>query len=159
GLISTDNSCAMPVIGRSAASASRFRNAAYAGDTLGDGLDRTNEGYIEIVEMGTIHPDSALGRDITSTFNFDAPNASKPACAPLLADEDIPKGMLPPTGGLSGNISYVNINQGIDVSVDAIALADWSGVVQWSSVGSTHPDLSDANPPISFVTDTQGNRD
>ena len=50
-LITSDVSCTNPAI---PANGIDFRNYQYVGDGLGNGLDRTREGYAEIIEMATI---------------------------------------------------------------------------------------------------------
>ncbi len=65
GIFSADHSCTSPTISASATNPAKFRNSGYIGDRVGDGLDRTYEGYFEMVEMGTIAPASALGQSVT----------------------------------------------------------------------------------------------
>ena len=155
GLFTRDHSCTTPAISRNPSSPTPFRNAAYASDPLGDSLDRTYEGYFEFLEMGAIDPDSALGLSVTQVPDYSASNASTPPCNNLPATNALPSGLLKPTGGLVGSISYINVNEGTDYSVDAIALSQWSDKAQWSPVGNGHPNLSDASPPVSFVADSQ----
>jgi hypothetical protein len=161
GIFTADHSCTSPAVASSASTAIRFRNGAYASsfaDGLGDSLDRTNEGYVEVLEMGVIDPGSALAAAVTPATDFSAPGASKPACTNL-PDAIAPNGLSPPSGGLSGNASYINVDEGTDFSVDAIALSQWSDVVQWGSQGSDHPNLADASPPVSIVADASSDSD
>ncbi len=159
GLFSKDNSCTSPQVGTSPALPLKFRNGAYAGDQLGDGLDRTYEGFFEMVEMGVIDAASALGRAVTPVSNHAAPNASRPSCAGLSGNDDVPAGLSRPTGGLFGNASYINVNEGTDFSVDALALSQWSDKVQWSVAGKANPNLSDASPAVSLVLDSSDESD
>ena len=159
GLFTVDHSCTTPAISSTSASPTLFRNTAYLGDPLGDTLDRTREGYFEFLEMGTIDPASPLGENVTPVTNLSSPNASKPPCISLPITDALPAGLSKPSGGLVGNVSYLNVNEGTDYSVDAIALSQWSDTVQWSGPANAHPDLGDANPPASFVVDTQADRD
>src|SRR6186997_2460470 len=50
GIITRDNSCTIPPI---PAAGKKFVNFAYTADGAGSGLDRTTEGYVEIIEMAT----------------------------------------------------------------------------------------------------------
>ena len=84
GIFTLDNSCTSPKVTSSSAVPIRFRNGAYSAvDPFGDSLDRTYEGYFEVVEMGTIVKGSALELAVTQKEDFSAPNASKPPCTNL----------------------------------------------------------------------------
>ena len=124
------------------ASPTKFRNGAYVGDGGGDGLDRTYEGYFEILEMGAIVGGSTLEASVTHDQNLSAPNASKPSCSGLPVTDAFPSGLTSPSGGLMGTASLINVNEGTDFSYDAIALDGWSTAPNWSGPGSTLPQLS-----------------
>ena len=155
GLFTQDNSCTLPKISNSSITPTKFGNAAYVGDLLGDSLDRTYEGYFEVLEMGVIDPLSALGVSVTHSQDLSSPNASKPPCSNLPLTNVVPVGLSRPSGGLVGNASYINLNEGTDYSVDAIALSQWSDKVQWSAAGNARPNLADASPFASYVVNTQ----
>lgn len=147
GVFTLDNSCTTPRVSRDASSPTKFFNSAYAGrDPLGDGLDRTYEGYFEILEMGTIDATSALGLAVTQKLDLSAPNASKPTCVNLPATDAVPAGLTRPSGGLAGSVSLINVNEGTDYGIDAVALSQWSDKVQWYPPGNFHPDLADVSP-------------
>ena len=59
-----DKSCTVPVVSNNALAPSAFVNFAYAGDLAGDGLERTKEGYVEIIEMG-VPTDATVIKSIT----------------------------------------------------------------------------------------------
>ena len=159
GIFSADNSCTSPKVSRSATAVTQFRNFLYAGDTLGDSLDRTYEGFFEILEMGAIDPESPLGMSVTHALDYSGYNTSKPSCTGLPLTDAVPAGLSRPTGGLVGNASYININEGTDFSIDAIALSRWSDKVQWAAPGTPHPNLGDASPAVSYVVDEQDDGD
>ena len=159
GIFTLDNSCTTPRISNSSATPTLFRNTSYVGDVYGDSLDRTYEGYLEILEMGTIIGGGPFEASVTHNQNLRAPNDSKPSCAFLPMTSPLPAGLVKPTGGLMGNASFINVNEGTDVSVDAIALVQWSDTTQWAEPGNTHPNLADATPAISTVMDTRGTGD
>ena len=55
GVATFDKSCTVPVVSNNASAPTGFVNYLFAGvndDLAGDGLDRTREGYVEIIEMG-----------------------------------------------------------------------------------------------------------
>jgi len=140
----------------SGANPTKFRDGAYSGSTFGDGatdsLDRTNEGYFEILEMGTIMGGSSLETSVTHVSNLSSPNASTPPCT------GIPTGptntfLVAPSGGLMGTTSLINVNEGTDYSYDAIALDGWSSAPNWTQPGSQSPTLIDITSPTSVVID------
>ena len=155
-VFTADNSCTSPKVPGSA-SPQKFRNGAYAGtfsDGGGDGLDRTYEGYFEIIEMGTITGGSTLEAAVTHKQDLSAPNASKPSCSNLPTLGTISSNLLTvPSGGLMGTASLININEGTDYSYDAVALDGWSNRPNWSSPGSQLPTIADALPTVSVVID------
>jgi hypothetical protein len=140
-LISTDRSCVTPLTLFSTAttnSLNRFRNTGYAGSNDGGGatLDRTREGYLEVLEMG----------DITNTVAIAAArhvNGVPGNCAYFEAlDANLGTQMTPPTGGLYGGLSLINVLVGADYSYDAVALDQWSpAAVQFSPAGSPLPSI------------------
>lgn len=155
GIFTLDNSCTTPRVSNSSASPTMFRNGTYVGDGYADTLDRTYEGYLEILEMGAIVSGSTLEARVTHKQDLSAPNASKPLCSDVPLTADVPAGLVKPSGGLMGNASFININDGTDVAIDAIALTQWSDSVQWSPPGSVHPNLTDATPAVSTVVDSR----
>ena len=123
-LVSNDKSCTWPIL-RSQGMVSEtggvviptifeFSNRAYVAD--GDSvalqtIDRTREGYIEVIEMASIPYDgetsSALLKQISS---FSSGNYQPPCNA--ITDEDLSKysaQISPPSGGLSGSATLVNV--------------------------------------------------
>jgi hypothetical protein len=140
-LISTDRSCVTPLTLFSTATTNtlnRFRNTGYAGSDDGGGatLDRTREGYLEVLEMG----------DITNTVAIAAARhvGGVPGdCSYFdVADANLGTQMTPPTGGLYGAMSLINVLVGTDYSYDAVALDQWSpAAVQFSTPGSPFPTI------------------
>jgi len=156
GVFTQDHSCTSPTVSSSGTNPTKFRNGAYAGsfsDGAGDSLDRTNEGYFEILEMATIASGSTLEAAVTHSQNLSSPNASTPACGAAIPTGDSCGPCLPPSGGLMGTASLINVNDGTDVSYDATALDGWSSVSQWKGPGSQQPSLAAATPATSIVID------
>jgi hypothetical protein len=155
GIFTKDHSCVSPpTLSHDATNPTKFRNGAYVGDGGGDGLDRTYEGYFEILEMGTIVGGSSLETSVTHKSNLTSSNASTPACTSLPIGTSISTTLLTiPSGGLMGAASLINVNDGTDFSYDATALDGWSDRTQWFPPGSTSPTLADTSPPTSVLVD------
>jgi hypothetical protein len=150
-IATNDNSCVAPSNLFSQAGTGDFRNTAYVGDGLATSLDRTREGYVEIIEMGVITAPAVLGY-----VKHNGPGI--PAnCAALDALDPGPgavstafSGFLsPPGGGLTGRASIINSENGANFTYQATALEAWSNVVQYTGVGSAMPKLGSASPAVS----------
>ncbi len=151
GIYTTDLSCTTPPVSSDATHPTNFVNFAYVGDPEKQTLDRTKEGYIEIIEMGTV-----TGGTLTAiTHAQPSPPGLPPGCGKL------PTGVVPPTdlatgnGGLFGGISLVNVLAGGDITENATALSSFSQTPLWYAAGYILPDLSLVNPPISTVFTVQ----
>ena len=154
GLFTLDNSCTTPRVSNNAAAPTLFRNGAYAGvDAGGDSLDRTYEGYFEMIEMGSIVSGSTLETAVTHKTDLSAPNASKPSCANLPTSPVAPTSIVAPSGGLMGTASLINVNEGTDFAYDAVALDGFSTLVQFSGPGDVIPTIVSAFPATSVVID------
>ena len=150
GHISTpDHSCTRPAI---PASGQDFRNFEYStpgsDDALpGTGLDRTREGYVEMLEMGTLSGATAAA----VTHN----SAGVPAnCGVVQAPgfTSVPAGQLnAPTGGLMGTGTLINVQSGLNGDYKADALDGWSTLSDYTDSGFVTPRLDNANPPTSLV--------
>jgi len=122
-------------------------NFAYTGsadDKGGGSLDRTREGYVEIIEMAVYDPASTVAISVTHVDGV-------PACAPLNDTIAATEGFNSPQGGLFGGISLVNVGSGTDFTEDAVALDNFSAVPIYFAAGTISPDLTQATPPISQV--------
>ena len=118
----------------------------------GSTVDRVREGYIEIIEIGTIENDNDLGKDVTHDKG-SATVARTPSCkiaADLTRDQANDEGYLSsPSGGLFGNVTYVNAPLGGATSVDATALdAFWPAnfPAQYTLAADDLPNLGSASP-------------
>jgi hypothetical protein len=121
-LVTRDTSCTDPPfettdgVGSISFSASSY--SAGNGDGFGTGLDRTREGFIEVIEMATLSGQAALAVSHTSV---GVPRN----CGYIQANPVIPASMLtPPSGALSGSGTLINVANGRDFAVPAAALAD-----------------------------------
>ena len=144
--LTTDVSCTLPSLALPPGlvpSPNFFNASAYANDPLGPSMDRVREGFVEVLELGTVRQGSALERAIN---HIDG----KPPCnlgneAAIAADLD------PPSGKLYGSLTLVNVLEGTAYEYDATALDQWSGAVQYSAPGTYRPTLADASPTVSSV--------
>jgi hypothetical protein len=141
GITTADVSCTLPAI---PASGKAFVNFVYAGDGAGATLDRTTEGYVEIIEMAAFADDSKTAANVTHV------NGVPPGCASE-SDTLALSEALPPTGGLFGGISLINVNSGADYTEDAVALDNFSDTSLYSTAGSLLPNLTEASPATSVV--------
>jgi hypothetical protein len=140
-----DTSCTNPAIG--AGVPVPFRNFQYAaGDAAlpGTGLDRTREGYVEILEMGPLSGTWAAA--VTHSFT-----TGLPANCAVVQTVALPPSIGAPGGGLAGTGTLMNVNSGFDAGYKADALDAWSNVSRYSVPTSTSPTLAGASPPISLV--------
>ena len=142
-LVTADKSCTSPEI---PADGVTFRNFAYAGSAADGGpttLDRTREGYFEIIEMATLTGNAvaavtqnAAGIPVDCGF-VQSPNG-------LAANTS--QFVTPPTGGLSGTYVLINVANGLSFSGNATALAQFSATTLYTNPGDAGPDLTSANP-------------
>lgn len=148
-LVTADKSCTNPKI---PAAGVQFRNFQFVDD--GDAvslqtLDRTREGYLEIIEMATIPTATALGKDVTHV-------AGVPACKLTNdANATAATGLSIPSGGLFGTMTIVNGAGGYATSVDATALDGWfsGSVAAITGSGNTNPNIGNGGSTLSAVND------
>jgi hypothetical protein len=151
-----DASCTLPPFSASAtAPFVSFSNAAYSGtsdDGAGATLDRTNEGYFEIIETATYDSLSATGKAI---FHV---NGAAP-CGTNLTDTQAAADAQPVKGGLFGSATLINVSAGTDYTYDPVALANFYQVgSNYSPAGERLPTLESAAPPSSIVNGPGGIR-
>ena len=157
-LVTADKSCTAPAI---PAGGKNFVNFAYSGATIegiqpsgGDGatasLDRTREGYFEVIEMGTI-TNTAINAAITHVSGMPANCAvvqaatmnMGPASTLLVGGQSARA--FKATGGLSGTASLIGVAAGTDFGYDPVVLEAFSpSLVEniWNLPGSIFPDLT-----------------
>jgi hypothetical protein len=150
GHLSTpDHSCTRPLI---PATGIDFRNFEYdvagSDDALpGTGLDRTREGYVEMLEMGTLS--GATAAAVTHNSAGVPANCGVVQAAGFVT---VPAGQLnPPTGGLMGTGTLINVASGLNGDYKADALDGWRDATDYTDSGFVTPRLEDASPPISLV--------
>jgi hypothetical protein len=151
-IITTDVSCTNPAF---PAGGVDFRNNQYAtgsgGVSLpGKGLDRTREGYIEILEMGVLSGSWEAAVTHADGVPDDCTVVQGPAATPPAGEIN------PPAGGLMGTGTLINVNNGQDAGYKADALEAWSNAVQYSVPSLTTPNLGSATPATALVINAGG---
>ena len=96
-----------------------------ATDGLGTDVERMREGYIEIFEMASIHDDP-------------------PECSTFLAMTLVPATVQRPSGGLSGTLTLINVQSGMDFTVNAVALSDFATAPYFRAPSDPYPDYNAA---------------
>jgi hypothetical protein len=146
-LLTADVSCSNPVI---PVQGIVFSTASFTGaqaDGLGIFADRTREGYVEIIEMATLTGATAAA----VTHN----SAGMPAnCGLVRATAPLPAATLkPPAGGLSGTLTLINVNSGMDMGVNAVALSDLATAPFYRNYDDPYPDFNAAEvAPVSYMS-------
>lgn len=144
-IISADRSCTSPLLTDSPAGLT-FQNTFYSGvfdDGNGAGLERTREGWVEVIEMATLTGTSAARITQDGTGN--------PAnCAAVQGS--VALDVAEPTGGLSGTLTLINVASGTDFTVNADALAELGTRPFFRGPTDPYPDFNAAEiDPVSVV--------
>jgi len=148
-VISTDNSCTNPPFAPSGSAREVvFSSAAYSGansDGLGEGGDRTREGYVEMIEMATL-----IGSDAVAVTHGSSGTPEN--CAAVQGASFAPAAQ-PPTGGLSGSSTLINVASGMDFTVNAEALTELSTQPFYRNYTDPYPDWNAAEvTPLSYFS-------
>jgi hypothetical protein len=117
--------------------------ATYPADGGPQDISRTREGSIELIIGADVAPGSATAAAIAH------PRSGTPTCNALAS---LNFGDLrPPTGGIYGSASIVDVGQGTFFAYNADALQGFTGVQLFSAGSPLGPTLADANSPESQV--------
>jgi hypothetical protein len=160
---STETSCTAPVIstGLGGSGSEDFRNSKYSADATTDhGLDRTREGYFEVIEMGVVN--NAFVLTGTSTFGQAITHVGGVLTAAKCGQVTTAwaAGTLPGansvsanTGGLAGSAHIIGLSEGTDISYEPTVLDAWSnlGNANHFVPGSENPSLGAVSPATSTV--------
>ncbi|MGH8041691.1 MAG: hypothetical protein ACREPN_06570 [Rudaea sp.] len=160
-----DNSCTVPTISGSVP----FVNYAYSGNNSDTGptdLSRTTEGYVEMIEMGTVN-DNTSG-SLTAITHVNGVPAS---CGQVLAAWAITGGSAAywtnnssidigaPDGGLFGSGTIVNVGAGTIEGYNADAVEGFyagASANQHTAPGNVLPNLASGTNPTAFTFNTTG---
>ena len=141
-----DRSCTNPKIPGSGVA---FRNTLFLNDAAAlQSLDRTREGYVEMLEMATIPNATALGVAVTHSAG------TAPCTTARINDAGFTSstGLTPPSGGLFGNGTILNPLGGMSTGYDATAFDGWTNRIFLSNAGSIFPNLGQGSSKTSVVT-------
>jgi hypothetical protein len=123
-----------------------FRNLAYVGDGVGNGLDRTLEGYVQVIEMATYLPGSQTAIAITPV-NGVATCATSAVTAQLEQQ--------PPQGQLMGHAEIRNSLAGTAYAAEPTVLESFKAQSNYTDTGTIRPTLSEADPIAVWTSPTQ----
>ena len=165
GMASNDNSCTVPAFLKTFSptpgggpGVAPFSTARFSGSNADGGPatpDRTREGYVEIIEMGTVT--NATHQTLNAITHT---SAGVPAsCAQLItawsgggywaADPGVD--MSAPDGGLYGAEALINVANGLMYAVNAEAIDGFSSAVQHADPGNATPDLGSASKDVNGI--------
>lgn len=154
-ITTADTSCTFPAM---PTSASPFTSDDYTGTNADAGptsITRTREGSIEVIEAGDIVHGSAAEAAITHV-QTGTPGAGVPPCTFATGANAQPidlSDLTPPTGGLYGSASIVDVSVGTLFAYDATALVGFSDVVPVDDLtDETQPSLDQAHSSESPAT-------
>jgi hypothetical protein len=170
GVSTADNSCTVPVVG---STPTPFVNYAYAGgntDTGPTNLGRTTEGYVELIEMGTVNNNVAVWKGGGALDAITHSGGVPASCATVQAAWGYASGSQfwktnaqtdigAPDGGLFGSGTIVNVGQGTIEAYNAEALAGFYAANAASShtkPGDILPNLSTGGNNIAYTFNTTG---
>ena len=143
-LITADNSCTDPAFG--AQLDLPLHSNGYTGtnaDGLGDTLDRTREGYVEMIEMATVTGQARDNVIHRATGLVTGCGAMRADPAPTVAA---------PSGGLWGGLTLINVNSGQDFMLEATALDRLATRPYFRPPADPYPDFDAAEiDPVSVV--------
>jgi len=144
-IATTDRSCTLPF----GQFPQTFRTGLLGADGAGATLDRTTEGYVEIIEMTTYSDSSTTAQLVTHDPPGGSPDCVHLTNAQATADADSGGGI---TGGLFGGMTLINVSSGSDYNEDAVALDNFATFQNlYSSSADTTPNLQSAFPQSSVV--------
>lgn len=158
-VLTNDTSCTYPPI---ASTGQAFSKIAYAGGSIApfdvpdDGpqdIERTREGYLELISMGDIIPGSSLDAATTHHQTANVPGSGVPSCTTSAISGNAPAASLdPPTGGLFGAGAIVNVGEGTYFGYNADAIDGFTSTTLFYGSSALEPSLQNANSIESTMT-------
>ncbi len=143
GIVTADVSCTQPPIAKVGSAPSPFLNYAYSGsnaDGADDSLDRTREGYVEIIEMANILDASATWSGVTHSKG----TAGTPTCKGISGTQTVD--YTTGNGGLFGSMTIINVLATAETAYDPTALDAWNTAGSlWFTSGSIQPTMNDGD--------------
>lgn len=175
-MFTTDNSCTFPQlpsisnIGGNEVTGIAFTNAAYAQaggednrDNGGTSLDRTKEGYFEVIEMGTISNASSVGNNAEQlAFNAEHTGGGNNTAVPESCDNvrALLRGNVglttaqlleEPENNLKGEAVLVKGADGIAAGYNPTTLANFADTQIYDEPDSPNPNLDSASPAAAVI--------
>lgn len=159
-VVALDNTCTAPTI---PAAGKDFRNSKYASmspDMAEKDLSRVREGYVEVIEMGTILDGTVLANWITHNSAGVPANCNAVSAAWFATSTNqVTTGNLavaPVSGGIYGTGSLLNVAQGTDYSYDAVAIDAFTNATLAPQglhfkPGNASPSLANVDPVSTVV--------
>ena len=148
-VITADKSCTIPV-NTTLQAGVPFVNFAYVGDGGGDGLDRTKEGYVEMIEMAAYTSTNCTSIVVTHVNGVPGCQGAKHPLSDNTAKGDASDA----GGGLFGGLTLINVSSGTAYTEDAVALERFNmeaGSALYFNAGSVSPTLEFSGPKRSVV--------
>jgi hypothetical protein len=147
-ILTPDLSCTTPAINNETVFFSKADYTVIFADAYGDSTNRLHEGFIEVIEMGnltgrsemaaTIDPETGVADCQVLQDAWDAQSSDSYWIADASTD------MLPPTGGIMGDVILIDVEDGLSISQDGIAIEDFSDDILNFSSDSELPNLANA---------------
>lgn len=171
GVTTNDNSCTVPTVKGTTVP---FVNYAYAGgnsDTGPSGLSRTKEGYVELIEMGTVNNATSVWKGGGVLNAITHSNGVPASCATVLGGWGYGPGTKfwaapnqqldigAPDGGLFGSGTIVNVGAGTVEGYNADALEGFyaaGSTATHTAPGSINPNLSNGTSTTAYTFNTNG---
>jgi hypothetical protein len=146
-LMTSDTSC---TVGAIPAAGQPFVNFRYLDDSV-NGTDRTREGYIELIEMGEIDPESTVGVAATHVNGVPADCSVVRTAALTGTAVNTQPYFSAPAGGLYGFNTLINVEAGMATTIDAVALDNFSTSPLHRAPGDEAPSLSDLDTAADII--------
>lgn len=157
--ITADQSCVNPPFPPSVGAPTRFfefSNANFVGtnaDGLGSDAGRQREGFIEVIEMGTLTGTAAAAVNPSTTVA----NPTGPSNCAAVQGTNVAFQVNSPSGNLSGTLTLINVATGMNFTVNAVALAQLSSGSFYRDYGDTYPDFTSVEvDPVSILVSATG---
>jgi len=119
---------------------------------------RVQEGYIEVIEMGTISSDTLTYDHMRPGYTFDGNGGVTPPVCGItdeMAAQDVKDAN---TGGLFGHATLINVQSGFSFNIKATALAQFAksgAALGYTEASSDKPDMTSAHS-VSVVRGNDG---
>ena len=157
-LTTQDTSCTAGAIGNGL----DFRTTLFANgtDSVKD-ASRTRVGHVEVIEMGELDPTDAATANLRAAIlhtdgvpgNCDTIRAAWRTGGVWRTTPSA--GILPPGGGLYGSVTLVNVDNGVEIAADAVAIDNWTSGQQHNLPGDEAPSLDAGDTLATFKNGTQ----